>query len=145
MAYSSALTQGAAILVFLHIIKNMGKQDAIPSRVLSEHIGIPLPTTTKALKGLSASGLIMAKEGFNGGNSLARPLSEYTLLDVFMAVEQDGTLFKMHTSIPCVHPFVADLQKRLSHCISEATEAMKASLASITLEQICNGSLDGLI
>jgi Rrf2 family protein len=141
MAYSSSLTQGVILLLYLHIVHERGRQDLVPSKMLSEYTGIPLPTTVKILKGLSATGITATKEGYGGGNILVKPLSQITLFDVFMAVEQDTTLFKLHNSIPCDHDFVKNLKERLSFFLNITTEAMKENLKTVTLEQVYLNSL----
>ena len=67
---------------------------------------------------------------------LAKPLSLITLLDIFVAVEQDATLFKMHTGINCDQGHVDGLKKRVEFCIANAADAMKESLRRVTLENI---------
>jgi DNA-binding IscR family transcriptional regulator len=70
---------------------------------------------------------------------LAKPVAQITLLDIFMAVEQDATLFKMHTGINCDHSHVDNLKRRVEACIADAAAAMKESLRGVTLENIWTG------
>lgn len=142
MGYSSALSQGVTILIALHMQKNDEEREVVSSKLLSENIGIPLPSTVKILKGLSRAGITATKEGYNGGHTIIKPLSQITLLNVFHAVEQDDSLFKIHNTIPCDHPLVDALKERLLFCTKQASCAMNASLDKINLEQIWLGEFE---
>jgi DNA-binding IscR family transcriptional regulator len=86
-------------------------------------------------------GITTTKEGAGGGNELERPISQITLLDIFMAIERDSPLFKMHTGIACKDAYIDDLKSRVSICIDKAADSMKDSLKSVTLEKILKGEL----
>lgn len=142
IGYSTSFTQGITLLLFIHSLSENQNLHAISAKLLSEYSGIPLPTTNKTLKSLNAAKLIASKEGANGGNLLLKPISQITLLDIFMAIEQDAPLFKMHTAIPCEHPYIDNLKDRVSICLTKASDAMKATLSEITLDNILTGDLN---
>ncbi|MBM7705041.1 RrF2 family transcriptional regulator [Metabacillus iocasae] len=60
-----------------------------PSGVLAEKLNAKSPFLRKVLTNLVKSGLVMAKEGRNGGYSLGKPPEEITLVDVYHAVRTD--------------------------------------------------------
>jgi Rrf2 family protein len=139
LAYSTSFTQGVTLLLVIHSLHEANGDNAIPTKLLAEYAGIPFASAVKTLKGLSSAGITTTKEGAGGGSILARPVSQITLLDIFIAVEQDSSLFKMHTGINCDHNIVDDLKKRVEICIGNATDAMKDSLRRVTLEDIWTG------
>jgi Rrf2 family protein len=126
-------------LLTIHALNEAKGEEAIPTKQLAEYAGIPFASAVKTLKSLSSACITTTKEGAGGGSMLAKPISQVTLLDVFMSVEQDGPLFKMHTGINCDHDIVGDLKKRVEVCIDAAAKAMKDSLRSVTLENIWTG------
>jgi Rrf2 family protein len=111
----------------------------VSTKLLAEYAGIPFASAVKTLKNLSAAGLTVSKEGAGGGTLLAKPVAQITLLDIFTAVEQDSTLFKMHTGINCDQVHVDGLKKRVELCIADAANAMRESLRGVTLENIWTG------
>jgi|GEM_PF-555105 len=143
MGYSTSFTQGITLLLTLHAMQVNTNESIMPTKLLAEYAGIPFASAVKTLKSLSSAGIIATKEGAGGGSMLAKPVSQITLLDVFMAVEQDYPLFKMHTGINCGLDIANDLKKRVEICIGNAADAMKDSLRRVTLENIWTG--EGLL
>ncbi|MDR1131997.1 MAG: Rrf2 family transcriptional regulator [Oscillospiraceae bacterium] len=139
MAYSTSFTQSITLLLVIHSLNEANGDKAVPTKLLAEYAGIPFASAVKTLKSLSSAGITATKEGAGGGSMLAKPVSRITLLDIFMAVEQDTPLFKMHTGINCDHAIVDDLKQRVELCISSAADTMKDSLRRISLENIWTG------
>ena len=139
MSYSTSLTQGITLLLTLHAMQENTGEAITPTKLLAEYAGIPFASAVKTLKSLSSAGITATKEGIGGGSILAREISQITLLDIFMAVEQDSPLFKMHTGINCDMAKVDSLKKRVEVCIADASNAMKESLRGVTLEDIWTG------
>ncbi|MDR2655954.1 MAG: Rrf2 family transcriptional regulator [Oscillospiraceae bacterium] len=139
IGYSTSFTQGITLLLTIHSLNEANGAQAVPSKLLAEYAGIPFASAVKTLKSLSAAGIASSKEGAGGGAFLAKPVSEITLLDIFTAVEQDTTLFKLHTGINCDQSHVDNLKKRVEVCIADAANAMKESLRGVTLENIWTG------
>ncbi len=54
---------------------------------VADEIGIPLPTVSKLLKGLTRQGLVASKRGALGGYRLARPPEEISIGHVITALE----------------------------------------------------------
>lgn len=139
IGYSTSFTQGITLLLTIYSLNEANGVQTIPTKLLAAYAGIPFASAVKTLKSLSAAGITTTKEGAGGGSVLAKPVSEITLLDIFLAVEQDATLFKMHTGINCDQSHVDGLKKRVEACISKVAEAMKESLRSVTLDNIWMG------
>jgi DNA-binding IscR family transcriptional regulator len=141
MGYSTSFTQGITLLLTLHAMQTNTGNAITPTKLLAKYAGIPFASAVKTLKSLSSAGITVTKEGVGGGSMLAKPIPQITLLDVFLAVEQDAPLFKTHAGINCDHPLAPVLKKRVELCISNAADAMKDSLGRVTLEHIWEGSL----
>lgn len=65
-------------------------------RELAVQTGIPKPYLAKIMHQLTACGLVVARRGYQGGVSLARPAAKVTLLEVVRAVEGE------HWIAPCI-------------------------------------------
>ena len=61
---------------------------------LAEYHGVPGPYLAKALQSLMQAGIVDSRAGRSGGYRLARPAGSVTLLQVFDAIEGDGTFFR---------------------------------------------------
>lgn len=84
---------------------------------------------------LRRAGLVKTSQGV-AGTQLARSLSDITLLDVYRAVEPDGTVFSVH---PRPHPGCevgAKIQGTLEAVFGEAQRAMEAKLAATSMQQL---------
>lgn len=84
---------------------------------------------------LRRAGLVHARQGV-AGMSLARPLAEITLLDVYRAMEVDGELFAMHPNPSPDCPVGANIARSLDRVFNEAQRAMETRLSVTTMEQI---------
>ncbi len=91
----------------------------------------------RALVQLKDAGLIEVAAG-TGGASLAKPVSDITLLDVFDAVEsvEDGGLFDFHANPNPACPVGGSMHKLLDNRLREAEEALRANLAQTTLQDL---------
>lgn len=61
---------------------------------LAEYHGVPGPYLAKSLQALVRAGIVTSMTGRHGGYHLAKPPSAISLLDVFQAVEGEGTFFR---------------------------------------------------
>ncbi|MEK8133107.1 Rrf2 family transcriptional regulator [Paenibacillus filicis] len=136
MAYSTALSQGISILLYIHSISEEQCFNFLSTKVISEQLNIPVPTTVKVLRSLSNARLTVAKEGAKGGVLLARPLSEMTLLDVFLAVEPGKALFKIHTDVALQGKEVDEVKQRIFTHLDKAELAMQNSLKEVRLTDL---------
>ncbi|MCM3697795.1 Rrf2 family transcriptional regulator [Paenibacillus macerans] len=135
MAYSTALSQAVSILLYIHGISEEPCAKFLSTKVISEQLNIPAPTTVKVIRNLSNAKLTVTKEGAKGGIMLAKPLAEITLLDVFLAVEPGKPLFKLHTDVAVQgkDAEVAAIQQKLSSRLQAAEQALRQSLGEVRL------------
>ncbi|SEO81868.1 Rrf2 family transcriptional regulator [Paenibacillus sp. OK076] len=90
----------------------------------------------KVIRNLNNAKLTMAKEGAKGGILLAQPLSEITMLDVFLAVEPGKDLFKIHTDVTFQGQEVDDVKQKVIHHLEGAEIAMQNYLKDIRLTDL---------
>ncbi|WP_379129693.1 RrF2 family transcriptional regulator [Paenibacillus sp. sgz500958] len=138
MAYSTALSQGISILLYIHGITEEGCSSFLSTKVISEQLNIPAPTTVKVIRNLNNAKLTIAKEGAKGGILLAKPLSEITMLDVFLAVEPGKALFKMHTDVSLQRSGVEVVKQRISDHLQAAETVMENYLKKVRLTELLN-------
>lgn len=101
---------------------------------LSTQTTLPLPTVAKLMKLLAKGNIVLAQRGASGGYRLARDVKEIGIADVIEAV--DGPISLTECVGGC-HPTCA--AKKLCGMRSgweKINEAVRASLASVTLEEI---------
>ncbi|MFF2908417.1 RrF2 family transcriptional regulator [Paenibacillus sp. NPDC057934] len=136
MAYSTALSQGISILLYIHSLAEEDCFNFLSTKVISEQLNIPVPTTVKVIRNLNNAKLTIAKEGAKGGILLARPLSEMTLLDVFLAVEPGKALFKLHTDVALQGEQVDEVKQKIVASLQTAELAMQRSLKEVRLTDL---------
>ena len=105
----------------------------LSTKTISEMLNIPAPTAVKVLNKLHAAGITHTKEGAKGGILLARPISGITFLDVFNAVEQGKSLFKVHHDFNIEYEELDVIKEKGIRCLQDAENAMKASLDGVSL------------
>mgnify|MGYP002569870152 CR=1 FL=1 len=91
----------------------------------------------KILLQLKAAGLVSVARG-RGGTTIAKPLGEITLLDIYRAVECVGgdKLFHFHENPNTDCPVGRNIHRILDDKLDRVQDAMENELASITLEDV---------
>ncbi|KWX77123.1 RrF2 family transcriptional regulator [Paenibacillus jilunlii] len=136
MSYSTALSHGVSILLYIHSLAEENCTNFLSTKMISEQLNIPVPTTVKVIRNLNNAKLTIAKEGAKGGILLARPLSEITLLDVFLAVEPGKALFKLHTDVTLQGKEVDEVKQRIADSLEAAELAMQNQLKEVRLTDL---------
>jgi Rrf2 family protein len=70
----------------LHVLLHLGGTQAIPSDVLAKQTGSHAVVMRRTMAGLREAGIVRSEKGHGGGWTLARPLEEITLADVYDAL-----------------------------------------------------------
>jgi FeS assembly SUF system regulator len=73
------------IVMMTHMARDVGRQQTAPEIAARSHL--PLPMTSKILKGLAHAGLLVSHRGAKGGYGLARPAHQISVADVIVALE----------------------------------------------------------
>lgn len=136
MAYSNATFQAVSILLYIHFKIEEEEYDYLSNRIISEMLGIPVPTVVKIMGKLVAAGMIETKEGVRGGSILLRPISEISMLDVFNAVEQGKPLFKIQHNFKIEYDGLEDIINKGASCLLNAEKEMQYSLKKVKLSSL---------
>lgn len=120
-------------------IDTFEKNQKITSDFLSASINVNPVIIRKILSSLKKSGLINVLRG-TGGTTIAKPLDQITLLDIFQSVEclEDGKLFHFHENPNANCPVGKNIHSILDDKLLRVQKAMENELASITLEDVIN-------
>ncbi len=120
-------------------IDTFEKDQKITSDFLSASINVNPVIIRKILSSLKKSGLINVLRG-TGGTTIAKPLDQITLLDIFKSVEclEDGKLFHFHENPNANCPVGKNIHSILDDKLLRVQKAMENELASITLEDVIN-------
>jgi len=137
MAYSSEFIRAITIVLFIHIKMGEYKFEYVSTKTISEYLMIPAPTVVRILKSLNDAGVTTTKEGSKGGILLSNPISQITLLDIFLAVER-GPMFKTQIDFAPKRPQDENAMGTIAGYLQDAESAMKESLRKTTLEDVFN-------
>ena len=123
----------------LHVLIHMkDREGPLTSEAIGTMLGTPAPIVRRTLAGLREHGIVSSSKGHGGGWSLARPLGEITLLDIYEALGEP-TLFALgpaNDDPACLVERAVDA--RLGAAFARAAEGLRAELRATTLEQIAD-------
>lgn len=134
MQISSRFTM--AIHVF-SCIAAFEKEYKITSDFLAGSVNVNPVIIRKLLSQLKAAGLVHVQRG-SGGASIARPLAEITLLDIYRAVEcvDNGELFHFHENSSQACPVGRNIHRILDDKLQRVQLAMEREMEKITLADV---------
>ena len=112
------------------------RDSAVTSGFLAASVGANAVIVRGVMGELKAAGLIAVSRG-RTGISLARPLSDMTLYDVYTAVgAAEDSLFRFHDSPNPQCPVGRNIHAALDGRLAAAEQAMEASLRSMTVADV---------
>ncbi|MCM1105442.1 MAG: Rrf2 family transcriptional regulator [Blautia sp.] len=134
MQISSRFT--IAIHVFA-CIDTFEKERRITSDFLAESVNVNPVIIRRLLSQLKAAGLVHVQRG-SGGASIAKPLEEITLLDIYQAVEciENGELFHFHENTNQDCPVGRNIHRILDDKLQRVQKTMEAEMEKITLADV---------
>lgn len=91
MKMSSAVEQSLVVLVMLELQKDHAP---VKSYLLSDRLQVSESYLKKTMRKLVVAGIVDAIASKEGGFKLARPIANITLLDVYQAIEGDGSFIR---------------------------------------------------
>lgn len=135
MKLSSGWEQSVYVLLILSRFPDNRSMNSI---MLADRLGVSQSYLKKIIKLLVNEGILSSTTGKNGGFSLAKPLSEITFYDVFLAVEGRGKIFQ---SQQLLKKFLGSEGDKAQKCaITDALDTIEntlvRTLSAITLEQV---------
>lgn len=134
MQISSRFTIAVHMLACMDVFKEDYK---ITSDFLASSINVNPVIIRKILSQLKEAGLIEVKRG-PGGATIARPLEEITLLDVYHAVDclEENILFHFHENPNPDCPVGRNIHYILDDRLIQVQKVMEQELKSMTLADI---------
>lgn len=137
MQISSRFTIAVHILT---CIMTFSEKEKVTSDFIAASVNVNPVIIRRLLLQLSAAGLVSVKRG-SGGASIAKPLDEITLLDIYRAVDSvNGELFHFHENPNPACPVGRNIHNILDSHLLDAQKALESSLESVTLEDISKDS-----
>lgn len=134
MQISSRFTIAIHIFSCINIFE---KENKITSDFLAGSVNVNPVIIRKLLSQLKAAGLVNVQRG-SGGASIARPLDQITLLDIYHAVEciDNGELFHFHENSNQECPVGRNIHRILDGKLQQVQEAMEREMEKITLADV---------
>lgn len=126
--------------IAIHIfscINTFEKEHKITSDFLAGSVNVNPVIIRKLLLQLKAAGLVNVQRG-SGGTSIARPLEDITLLDIYNAVEciDNGELFHFHENSNQECPVGRNIHRILDDKLQQVQTAMENEMKRITLADV---------
>lgn len=138
MAISSRFSVAVHILSLLEISKN----ERLTSEFIASSVNTNSVVVRRIMGMLNKAGIITTSPGVAGA-LISRPISQITLLDVYLAVEADhqDPLFSIHNK-PNPNCLVGkNIQYTLEQRFTQAQRAMENELANVTIEEVVSDIL----
>ena len=106
----------------------------ITSSMVAESAGCNAVIIRNIFTKLKKAGLLDIKTG-TGGTSLAKPIDEISLWDIYITIETDETdeIFKIHPHTSGKCPVGSNIRGLLLTHFDDAVNAMKTELSKVTL------------
>lgn len=134
MQISSRFTIAVHILACIDTFK---KDYKLTSDFLAGSVNVNPVVIRRILQQLKAANLITVSRG-SGGASIAKPLNEITLLDIYNAVEcvDNGELFHFHENPNTACPVGRNIHNSLDEKLHRIQKAMEDEMRKITIAEI---------
>ncbi len=141
MQITSRFTVAVHTLLAIHMFSRTQKTT---SDFLAASVNANPVVIRRILSSLKAAGIVDVRAG-SGGASLARPLSDITLYDVYRAVDSvEGDLFHFHERPNPDCPVGHNIRAVLAPHLDAAQRAMEEQLRQVTLSDLAH-ELDALL
>ena len=132
MQFSSRLPIAVHMLLCIHTFDG---QEKLTSDFLAGSVNVNPVMIRNTLGKLKAAGLVKVDAGI-GGAHLTKEPKDISLLDVFLAVEEEEALFRFHENPNPACPVGRNVHSVLDGKLDAADDAMRAQLASVSLQAL---------
>jgi len=136
MSYSLAFTQAIALALRIGARTTLMNAEYVSAKELSETLSIPRPTVVNIVSKLVNAGIVVTKEGINGGARLKRTPDMITLFDIFEAVESNKPMFRRDLSVSVNKENLDVVSLKIGSIFDQAEEAMKSELKKVLLSDL---------
>ncbi|MFX3633067.1 MAG: Rrf2 family transcriptional regulator [Candidatus Pristimantibacillus sp.] len=126
-----------AVAVHILSLLEIDKESRVTSELIAGSVNTNAVVIRRIMGMLNKAGLVITSPGVAGA-TLARPVDQITLLDIYRAVQSEGheELFAIHEKPNPDCPVGKNIQYSLENAFTEAQLAMENKLASMTLQQV---------
>jgi Rrf2 family protein len=140
MAANSRLTIAVHALAWMALAQRQG-HELLTSDQVAASVNTNAVIIRRSLGDLRRAGLVTVRHGAGAGWSLARPPEEISLLDVYIAVEQEP-LFGMHRTEPNLEcPVGRGIRPALAHYYGEIDQALRHRLLRTSIADVLRRTL----
>jgi Rrf2 family protein len=124
----------------LHVLIHMGRHDgAMTSEMIAQMLDANPVVIRRTMAGLRDEGYVSSVKGHGGGWTLARPLEELTLLDIYRAVGEPS-IFAVGPAYDMPGCLIEQaVNGTLTDVFNEAEDLLRKRFAGVTLADIANG------
>ena len=136
MSYSLAFTQAIALSLRIGSRTALMNVEYVSAKELSETLSIPRPTVVSIVSKLVNAGIVVTKEGINGGVRLNRNPDKITLYDVFEAIESNKPMFRRDLSVNINKEDLDVVSLKIGAIFDQAEESMKGELKKVLLSDL---------
>jgi Rrf2 family protein len=132
----SALSSRMSVAVHVLAYLAARRGEAVTSGRIACSVNTHPVVVRRIVGALRRAGIVSVQPGVGGGARLAREPGGITLRDVFRAVEEGETLFTVHARPSAGCDVGARITGVVHGVFHRAREAMLASLAAVTIEDV---------
>lgn len=131
------MRQDSRLSRMLHVLIHMGRHDgAMTSDMIAQMLDANPVVIRRTMAGLRDEGYVNSVKGHGGGWTLARPLEELTLLDVYRAVGEPS-IFAVGPAYDMPGcPIEQAVNLTLKDVFDEAEELLRERFAEVTLADV---------
>ena len=131
------MRQDSRLSRMLHVLIHMGRHDgAMTSEMIAQMLDANPVVIRRTMAGLRDEGYVSSVKGHGGGWTLARPLEELTLLDIYRAVGEPS-LFAVGPAYDMPGCLIEQaVNGVLKDVFSEAEELLRKRLGGVTLADV---------
>lgn len=131
------LRQDGRLSRLLHVLLHMEKHAApMTSETIARMLGTNSVVVRRTMAGLRDAGYVSSEKGHGGGWTLSRPLSDFTLLDVYRTIGSPG-FFAMGVATDEPRCLVEQaVNSALERTLDEAEALLLARLGEIAVSDI---------
>lgn len=134
------MRQDSRLSRMLHVLIHMGRHDgAMTSEMIAQMLDANPVVIRRTMAGLRDEGYVSSVKGHGGGWTLARPLEQLTLLDIYRAVGEQS-LFAIGPAYDMPGCVIEQaVNGVLKDVFSEAEELLRKRLGGVTLADVAKG------
>ena len=131
------MRQDGRLSRMLHVLIHMGRHEgAMTSEVIAQMLDANPVVIRRTMAGLRDEGYVSSVKGHGGGWTLARPLEELTLLDIYRAVGEPS-IFAVGPAYDMPGcPIEQAVNGTLKEVFTEAEELLRKRFSGVTLADV---------